>query len=267
MGRSILSMLGRAEASSSAPAPGPEAAAPAPDRQGKLSVAELFHLAQGKELPPIPSTAARREDVAEAEAPERRAQREALQVAQYMWAAAAKAQQPQQPGGRFPGYHATGPCSGSTAAPAFGGAGRGVGAGDQLLHEAYAQAMLGMGQAPWGSPMPQGCPPFSGARGYGPPQPYGPYGLAPGYPAAARGPGFEGYPPVGPGALQQPGGYGRPAPEGAAPQRPKAPAEKPPAAPQGRQAAAAQGAEAPPKLALGAGIEEAGEDDAGCSQS
>lgn len=172
-GRSILSMLGRTSAPTAASTSTPVSAEEG-KQQGKLSVAELFHLAQGKDLPPIPDSSSGAA-AADAET-ERRAQWEALRAAQFMWAAA-KAQQPSMPSaGRFP--YPAGPCG---AMPP----------GDHPFHEAYAQAMMGMGAAAWSGagkgaaphtawpppPMAQGCPPYPGAAaawGYSAPHPYGP---------------------------------------------------------------------------------------------
>jgi len=130
-GRSILSMLGRTSAPT-ASSTGTAAATEEGTQQGKLSVAQLFHLAQGKDLPPIPDSSG---GAAAANAQsERRAQWEAMRAAQSMWTTA-KAQQPSMPSaGRFP--YPAGPCGDMPP-------------GDHLLHEAYAQAMMGMGAAAW----------------------------------------------------------------------------------------------------------------------
>jgi len=156
-GRSILSMLGRSDlvglSNDSRPTEAPPAAAPASaspgqERHGKLSVAELFNLAQGKDLPPLPNNAN-----AEARNAERHAQQEASKMPQLMWLAAQQQQQWQhhqqqqqsqlQAAGRHPGSvpsaHAVGASSGG-----YGGAF--AVAGDNLFQEAYTQAMLGFGQ-------------------------------------------------------------------------------------------------------------------------
>jgi len=222
-GRSILSMLGRSEgqeattaaffgvpaaggaavASSPYAHPAPKAgAASAPSaasndpnvqsKIGKLSVAELFQIAQGKELPPLPHMNAKKEETLEGESAEQKMQREVLKMAsQFMWAAHAKAGgQPQLPSGTpFPGAYpgaggypgagpGPGPMPGGYAGhaayggmnPAAFGAGRGIGGrgammgrgqGEQLFHEAYAQAMMNMGRG--GFPMING----PGGRGRG----------------------------------------------------------------------------------------------------
>jgi len=199
MGKSILSMLGRSE-----PANGEASMVEDPSKQGKLTVSELFHLAQGKELPPIPRDLvnSRSQDEASAgdESDQQKMQRQAYNMAQVaMWMNAAKAGQPQMPpGNRYPGYQPTAQY-GSIPPPAFGlsrqGGSNSVGgrgtAQDlyQAQAEAYAQ-MMGAGrgafpmnstarggkgaQASWTSPMGAGYP-YPRGQNYSAQSPYGAY--------------------------------------------------------------------------------------------
>jgi len=208
MGKNIMSMLGRTDPAGDASAAGSSAD---PGKQGKLSVAELFHLAQGKELPSMPVMSSKQKEDVE-ETAEQKMQREVLKMASNfsMWMAASKAGQPgMPPGSRFPGYQATAPYGGVPPAafgmPRPGMMGRGS-AQDQMYAEAYAQAMMGVGrggfpgggrggpkgaaaQAQWQAAMGAGYQ-FPRGPGYGS-QPYG--GYPPDYSQMARGAGgFDG---------------------------------------------------------------------------
>mmetsp|Transcript_6942 Transcript_6942/g.17226 ORF Transcript_6942/g.17226 Transcript_6942/m.17226 type:complete len:646 (-) Transcript_6942:145-2082(-) len=169
-GRSILSMLGRrSEASGGALAStgqsGPSALAR--DKHGKVSVAELFNLAQGKEMPPIPmmtSSAGRVDSAADALAADaRHLELDASKTASpwSTWAtAAAQAHLGDVHGAaRYHGYNSNQlPCG---AVPPiagrgqFGVTGQGYGTYEQQhALEAYSQS--------WASQLGVGYPPYHG---------------------------------------------------------------------------------------------------------
>lgn len=176
-GRSILSMLARpADGASSSASASQDASN---SGQGKLSVADLFQIAKGQQLPPIPpvnSAPPRNTGGAAQDLPENMAQTEALKMAsQLMWAAAAKAsERPAPAGSRYPGFQQPG-------APPYNAvhsAGRGqMGRGHDASWEAYAQAAMSMGRGAYPNSAPSsGYPHYPGARGHGYGSQYGAYG-------------------------------------------------------------------------------------------
>jgi len=197
--KSILSMLGRPEGERDAQ--GSNAAAADQAKQGKLSVAELFHLAQGKELPSMPKATSLQKDDGDESAKQKMQALEAMMWQQMQ--AAAKAGMPS--GSRFPGLVPTPPYGAvppnvntfGLKGPGVAGAAAMMGRGttqEQLYAQAQAAqaaqaALLGAGrggfpaggrgakgaQASW--PSVGAGYPFPGSRGYGS-QGYG------GYPAA-----------------------------------------------------------------------------------
>lgn len=189
-GKSILSMLGQQGDGTASPQ----------GKQGKLSVAELFDSARGKELPPVPQGATEKRAATAAatgaagggvgigageESAEARMQREVLRMAQtFMWAAAAKAgQTPMPPGAQMPGYP-----PGYGANPASFGMGGGRGA--ESLQQAYAQAMAMHGRSGgYGGNFSMNGPGGRGGRG-------GPQSWAPPHPGFVN-PYGAGMPPYG----------------------------------------------------------------------
>eukprot|EP00747_Dinoflagellata_sp_TGD_P210101 gnl/TRDRNA2_/TRDRNA2_83426_c0_seq1.p1 gnl/TRDRNA2_/TRDRNA2_83426_c0~~gnl/TRDRNA2_/TRDRNA2_83426_c0_seq1.p1 ORF type:complete len:631 (-),score=157.06 gnl/TRDRNA2_/TRDRNA2_83426_c0_seq1:53-1945(-) len=179
--------FGAATAKASAPEPAKPSAplAGTGDATEKLSVAELFNLAQGKEMPPLPQKGGADSGLADQTAEwKMQMQQDVLKMAsQFMWASAAKAGQPSVP--PHPGSfgHAGGRPSSAQAAQAVHAAQ--VQAQMQLYQEAYMQAMMGMGrggfpvngggQAPWMGGLPMGS----------------------GYPFGPRGPAAYGQQPMG----------------------------------------------------------------------
>eukprot|EP00931_Biecheleriopsis_adriatica_P064398 TRINITY_DN39189_c0_g1_i1.p1 TRINITY_DN39189_c0_g1~~TRINITY_DN39189_c0_g1_i1.p1 ORF type:complete len:791 (+),score=206.61 TRINITY_DN39189_c0_g1_i1:123-2495(+) len=173
-GRSILSMLGRpGDDDGAATAPATASQEDAASAQAKLSVADLFQIAKGQQLPPIPpmtSAPPRNSGSASggggAAANAAGEDVEALKMAtQLMWAAAAKASgSAANPpaGSRYPGYQQPG------LAASYGvGAGRGqaLGRGQaewEAMAQAQAQAAMSMGRG-YGSGQ-FGYPQFPGAR-------------------------------------------------------------------------------------------------------
>lgn len=177
-GRSILSMLSR-------PADGASQSASASQDasnsgQSKLSVADLFQIAKGQQLPPIPpmnSAPPRNTGGAAQDLPENMAQTEALKMAtQLMWAAAAKAsERPAPAGSRYPGFQQPGvpPYNAGVHSAGTGQMRR----GHDASWEAYAQAAMSMGRGAYPDSAPSsGYPHYPGARGNGYGSQYGAYG-------------------------------------------------------------------------------------------
>lgn len=183
LGKSILSMLGRTELAS-----GEGSIAEDPAKQAKLTVSELFHLAQGKELPPIPPTNNNTKDEGNSSEETDQHQQQRQYMAQMaMWMNAVKAGQPQ----RYNVPHAFGVSRPSPGGPnPIGGRGASQDLYSQAhAAEAYAQAlragrgvfpMNGNGregkgsQASWASQVSAGYP-YSRGQNYSSPSQYGAY--------------------------------------------------------------------------------------------